>query len=157
MIDNNDNHSSSYGELYLRKACEDDCDLLFNWANDEITRKNSFNTKSISYDDHVKWYKNLLADSNRVQYILMDNNEPIGQVRLEFSANSVELGYSIDECKRGLGYGKEIIYLAIEQVKKDFPNVSEIIAKVKPTNVASIHCFLKNNFEEQYQLYKLDL
>lgn len=52
---------------------------------------------------------------------------------------------------------EKIISLAVEQVKIDYPNVTEIIAKVKPTNVASIHSFLKNNFEEQYQQYKLDL
>lgn len=39
---------------YLRDAVERDVDLLFQWANDESVRKNSFSTQDISYNDHVK-------------------------------------------------------------------------------------------------------
>ncbi len=60
-----------HGELYLCKACQDDCNLLFQWANEEVTRKNSFNTAQIKYKDHLKWFDALMIDDNRKQYILV--------------------------------------------------------------------------------------
>ena len=47
-------------QQYLRKATIEDMDLLFQWANDPVVRKNSFSTAEISYEEHTKWYHNLL-------------------------------------------------------------------------------------------------
>jgi len=144
-------------ELYLRKACVDDCDLLFNWANDRVTRKNSFHSEQIKYEDHVKWFKNLLSNDNPKQYILMSENVAIGQLRLAFADDVVEISYSIDELNRGLGYGKAMISMATSYIKEQFPNIKTIVADVKPANIASINCFLKNGFKESSQRFELKM
>ncbi len=141
-------------QFYFRKATADDCDLIFNWANDEMTRANSFCTDKISYDTHKSWYKNLLESDERFQYIFMKNSMPIGQVRIDISGHTAEIGYSIDRKMRGLGYGKLIISQAIDMISQDYPGIVEIIAKVKPTNEASITCFTKNGFESQFYQYR---
>ena len=73
-------------KLYLRKATENDVDILFKWANDEVVRKNSFSTGQIKYEDHLAWFDKLLKDSNRIQFILEQNDEGrtslIGQIRI---------------------------------------------------------------------------
>ena len=41
-----------------------------------------------------------------------------------------------------------MIRLIKQKVKDEFPYVSKLIAKVKPSNAASIYCFENNQFEE---------
>ena len=48
---------------YLRKATIEDRDLLFQWANDPLVRKNSFSTAEIAYEEHVDWYNRVLVYS----------------------------------------------------------------------------------------------
>ena len=50
--------------IKLRKATYDDCNILFEWANDPSVRANSFNTKAIEIDDHRTWLKKKLTDKN---------------------------------------------------------------------------------------------
>lgn len=144
-------------ELYLRKVTKDDMDILFQWANDEIVRKNSFNSEMIPYEVHQKWFSNVLEDSHMVQYILegIDENNniiPIGQIRFNYNVQeqSAEVGYSIDVKYRGLGYGKQIIRMGTNCIKAEFIELQKIVAKVKTTNIASYKAFIDNNFSETY-------
>lgn len=143
--------------LLLRKATEADIEILFHWANDKTVRENSFNSHAIGFEEHTVWFNRMMSDPNEVQYILVMNDEPIGQIRLSINKDEAEIGYSISKSVRGCGYGKEIIRLVIKQVKTDYPYVLKLIAKVKPSNVASYYCFYKNGFEEIYQQLEYDL
>lgn len=143
--------------LRLRKATEADIETLFFWANDKTVRENSFNSQTVNFDEHTAWFHQMMSDPSKVQYILIMNGEPIGQIRLSINEKDAEIGYSISKSFRGLGYGKEIIKLIIKQVKDDYPHVAKLIAKVKPSNVASHYCFDQNNFEETYHQFEFDL
>lgn len=142
--------------LLLRKATEADIEILFRWVNDKLVRENSFDSHTISFDEHVAWFNRMASDPNKVQYILVLNDKPIGQIRLSINGDEAEISYSISKSVRGRGYGKEIIRLAIKQVKADYPSVVKLIGKVKPSNAASYCCFLKNGFEETYQQLEYD-
>ena len=143
--------------LRLRKATGADIETLFCWANDKTVRENSFDPHTISFDEHTAWFNQMMSDPNKIQYILVMNDEPVGQIRLTIHETEAEIGYSISKSARGYGYGREIIRLIIEQVKIDYPYVTKLIAKVKPSNVASYYCFYKNGFEEIYQQLEYDL
>lgn len=150
-------------ELYLRKATKDDMDILFQWANDEIVRKNSFNSEMIPYEVHQKWFLNVLEDSHMVQYILEgadENNNiiQIGQIRFNYNIHeqSAVVDYSIDAKYRGLGYGKQIIRLGTNSIKAEFLELQKIVAKVKPTNIASYKAFTDNGYSEKYIELALD-
>ncbi|SDB54195.1 Protein N-acetyltransferase, RimJ/RimL family [Pseudobutyrivibrio sp. YE44] len=145
------------GKIYLRKASIEDCDLLFEWANDEVTRANSFNTDKIEYESHVKWFEALINNKHRAQYILMIDENPIGQVRFDIDGDVAEIGYSIQKSSRGKGYGKLIIELAVSMLKNEFPNIEKIVAKVKVENISSSKCFFNNNFQQDYIQYSLDV
>ncbi len=149
MINNNIN-------LYLRDATKEDCDLLFLWANDIETRKKSFHTDLIDYNEHIIWYNNILQNENKRQFILMADNVPVGQARIENKGYECEISYSISPDKRNKGYGKEIIRLIIEKIKFEFPEIRKSMAKVKPDNFASIKCFETNGFIEKYRKFEFD-
>ncbi|MGH9508910.1 MAG: UDP-2,4-diacetamido-2,4,6-trideoxy-beta-L-altropyranose hydrolase, partial [Terriglobales bacterium] len=48
--------------LRLRRATEQDCRLLWEWANDPDTRANSFSSELIPWDDHQRWFRAKLSD-----------------------------------------------------------------------------------------------
>lgn len=142
---------------YLRDATERDIDLLFDWANETSVRAASFNSHEIEYEEHKKWFKDLLSRDDAKQYIFVQGNEPIGQIRIYVNDTEAEIGYSICAEKRGAGYGKEMVSLLVEQMKKDFPKVKKLTAKVKPGNAASQKVFLDIGYVEKYRFYELEI
>ena len=141
--------------VYLRNATEDDRDLLFYWANDPVVRNCSFNQDPIPFESHIKWFDRLMKESSEKQFILMDGDVAVGQVRLNIIDDEAEIGYSIASEVRGCGYGSSIIRLITELVKEQFPQISKLIAKVKPENEASIKIFEKQGFSINYYCFSL--
>ena len=141
--------------LYLRKASIEDRELLFKWANDPTVRANSFSTEKISYDEHVLWFDNIMKRSDCIQYILMDNDMPIGQARVSIEGEIAEIGYSICKEKRGMGYGSELLKFVSREIYKNCSNISKIIGRVKPENIASQKAFIKAGYIEKYRTFEI--
>ena len=126
-------------KFYLRKACEEDMNLLFEWANDPKVRQNAFHTEAIPYEEHQKWFYGLMKDEKRVQYIFMEEN----------------IGYSIASSMRGKGYGRKLLSLAQEEFFASYPMVKKLIGQVKKENMASKKCFADSGFEESFTQFEL--
>lgn len=141
-------------EFSLRDIDENDINLLYSWANDDVSRKNAFHTEYITFDEHRIWFYKLLRDSNQKQYIFMKIDKPIGQIRFSIVGNEAEIDYSISPNERGFGYGKIMLELAKEKFHEEYPNVKKIIGRVKVTNLASEKCFKKNDFKEIFRQYE---
>ena len=139
----------------LRNVNEGDMDLLYQWANDIETRKNSFHTEMIEYKDHKKWFENLLSDPSKKQYIFMIDDKPLGQIRFIVDDKEAEIGYSIAPGERGNGYGKIMMELAIKKFHDDYPNVEKLIGRVRKDNKTSATCFLQSGFEEVFDQFEL--
>ena len=139
--------------LYLRKVETSDIDLLFKWANDPVVRENSFNTEPIPFENHVRWFNKMLADDSVLQYILMCEDTPIGQIRLNINGEEAEIGYSIANDYRGQGYGHSILRLVADTIAKEYKTVKYLTAKVKPENVASNKLFQDEGYSTQYTSY----
>ena len=140
---------------YLRRATESDMELLFEWANEQQVRENSFSTRKITYEEHQAWFRRLLNSEDCQQYIYMNGDEAIGQIRVTVYENTAEIGYSICKEKRQQGYGKAILRLICEQMRRDFPEVQKLSGKVKSNNMASRNAFLDTGFEEKYSVYEI--
>lgn len=100
---------------YLRDAVQEDADLLFHWANESTVRKNAFSSAEITYEEHIKWFDNMLVRKDAKQYIYMED-EPVGQIRITVSGDTAEISYSICVEKRCMGYAKEMVGLLQVQV-----------------------------------------
>ena len=144
-------------ELYLRPAVPSDMDMLFELANDETVRKNAFHMAPISYGEHMEWFRKMMEDDSQLQFILMSANQPIGQIRLTVDNGIAEIGYSIIQGKRGMGYGKKLICLVKELVYKEYPYIYKLTARVKTKNAASIRCVEENGFFETYKQYEFEM
>lgn len=149
--------------LFLRPATIDDCDLLFNWANDPQVRANSFNSDPIPYDNHVAWFNKLLSSKDQLQYILMEGSSykdtPVGQIRISLSEDKKEglIGYSIDPKFRGRGYGRRILELIQTAIKADCPEIKRLIGRVKEDNISSKSAFTGAGFKNEYTEFVFDI
>lgn len=132
-------------------------DLLYTWANDPAVRKFSFQTDPIPYDVHRAWFDRMMRDPTVIQYILVDGDIPVGQIRLNTEGNEAEIGYSIAPEHRGKGYGHKVLRLAAEAVRAEYPEITRLTAKVKPENGASKALFEKEGYRTQYLCYSLEL
>ena len=103
--------------LTFRYARPSDLDLLFEWANESVTRRNSYNTANIKYEDHVQWFDKRINSENFYCYIFIDHQQSnIGQVRIEKEEGVKEavISISIDQIHRGKGYSSEMLRKASE-------------------------------------------
>ena len=134
--------------LKLRKVTQEDCELLWQWANDPIVRAASFSSEPIAWEDHIKWFNNKLISPNCYQFIgLNSEDEPVGQIRFDIDSQlQAEVDISIDSNKRGKGYAINLIKLSISYLFRN-TNVEIVNAIIKSENTASINSFSKSEFE----------
>ena len=67
----------------LREAVPSDCRLLYDWRMDPVTRAGSFCHDTFPYEEHEQWFRRLMADPCRKQFILL---------RLPAQADAAEKG-----------------------------------------------------------------
>lgn len=138
-------------QFKLVNVTMDDCDLIFNWANDYEVRANSFNTDTIKYEEHVEWFKSIIKQDISIMYILKIENEKIGLVRLDkISIDKYLISYSIAKEYRGKGFGTILLRLIKEKY-----NPRLLIGKVKKDNIASIKAFQNAGYymKEESDIY----
>ena len=131
-------------KLTIRKAESKDVDLLYNWSNDELVRKQSFTSNSIPYSTHCKWFNGKLESNRSFIFIVETDKNPVGIVRFESEEESSTIGISIDKLFRGKGLGSEMIKIGVNEYfkEKELP----ILASIKKDNMASIKSFEKAGF-----------
>lgn len=131
--------------MEIRDATEKDAQTLFKWANDPVTRANSFVKDEIKFDEHVKWLNKKLASKDSVIFIGAENDVPLGVIRFDRQYREAVLSIGIDEQFRGKGKGKLLIEEAVKELnKRKF--CKQIIAYVKIGNVSSVKLFEKAGF-----------
>jgi UDP-2,4-diacetamido-2,4,6-trideoxy-beta-L-altropyranose hydrolase len=130
----------------LRDVTDLDCDLIWQWANDEDTRKVSYSQAYISRDEHIRWFESLRRQKNHRIYIANNGSKnPIGQIRFASDGKNAIVSFSVAPESRGRGYGKEIL---VKGAKKLFneTNIEQISAYVKSENIVSFKVFQHAGF-----------
>ncbi|MBR4346230.1 MAG: pseudaminic acid synthase [Oscillospiraceae bacterium] len=136
--------------LFLRDATYEDIDLLYNWVNDPVTRNSAFNTDMITFEEHRKWFEGVISSPNIYQYILMLDNVPIGQIRLNNLNGKAEIDYSISKEYRCRGFGTQLLELVKEKIISESIEIYVLIGQVKAENNASAKCFSNAGFTKSY-------
>lgn len=133
--------------MQLRKVTTQDIDILYQWANDVEVRRNAFSTDPIEYSSHVKWFESKLNSSNCEMYILVKDNTPIGQIRLDYCGNLAYIDYSIQKDFRNQGYGSLILNLVEDKIIDNKYDNIVLVALVKKHNLASCERFIQNGYD----------
>jgi RimJ/RimL family protein N-acetyltransferase len=132
-----------FDQLQGRLANIGDAQLLFEWANESITRKNSFNPDPIKWEDHLDWLNRKLTESTTEIYIFQIGDNPIGVVRFETSDNTI-IGITVDPNMQGKGFGPKVLRLACDKFGGTHNN--NILAYIKKDNIPSQKIFEKAGF-----------
>lgn len=133
--------------ITLRPAQKDDCFLIWEWANDPVTRAQSFSTHFIPRENHRRWFHQKLNETTTLFYIALGpENRPIGQIRYQIENTSAVVSVSVAPDSRGLGYGAAIIQSGSQEIWQT-THVDLIHAYIKSENIASLRAFEKAGFE----------
>lgn len=127
----------------IRHVTIHDAKLLFDWANDKITRQNSFNSELIKWEDHINWLQNRLNRTDNLMYLFVLDLDPIGLVRFDIAKETI-IGITISPAHRGKGFGSELLKLACNKFWET--NSDSILAYIKNDNYASQKAFRNAGF-----------
>ncbi len=133
--------------LSFRKAAADDVMLYFKWANDAEVRRQSYQTETISLEQHKKWFDKKINDTNCL-LLVFENEEklPVGQIRFQKETEEIDIiGISLANEFRGKGYATQLLQMASDYFLKLYPG-KIIYAYIKNDNAGSIKSFRKANF-----------
>jgi UDP-2,4-diacetamido-2,4,6-trideoxy-beta-L-altropyranose hydrolase len=129
------------GLFRFRDATDADSRLLWDWANDPETRRVSFKTGAIPWDDHLHWVRQKLKDPGCTLWIVSTAaNKPLAQVRFEAQGTEAVISFSIATEFRGRGWASEILRRASCEYFIKSKAVT-IHAFIKPDNSTSLHVF----------------
>ena len=134
--------------LILRKVVFEDALDIFNLSNDDLVRKNSFNSEKIKWKNHLIWLRKKLEDENSIYFAIVDDlNKLYGQVRFDINTKNEEaiINISLGEKIRGLGLSYFVIDKSINKLLKS-KSIKLIKAYIKHDNIPSIKSFKKANF-----------
>lgn len=143
-------------KLELRDVTAKDMDILYEWANDPITRQHAFHTEPIPYETHRAWFVKVLADRNVVMLMLCMQTadkkaKEVGQIRLAIEDEEALISYSIAPQMRGQGLGSRMILMAEERLRESRFDVITCKAQVKYDNPASLRVFEKCGYDREEQ------
>jgi UDP-2,4-diacetamido-2,4,6-trideoxy-beta-L-altropyranose hydrolase len=133
--------------LLLRRVTDDDCRLVWQWANDPMVREVSFSDEPISWKNHVRWFSARQQDPHCYFWIACDRDgHPVGQVRFEARSDPVTISVSLDAKHHGRSLGVLLIWLASQKLFCETA-IDGINAYIKPDNERSVRAFSKAGFQ----------
>jgi UDP-2,4-diacetamido-2,4,6-trideoxy-beta-L-altropyranose hydrolase len=133
--------------LTVRFATIREVDIYYEWANDPLVRKNSYQSLEISYQQHVVWFNKKLLDKNCYLYYFEMEHISAGQVRIEIGKEETVIGISIDGRFRGHSLSSEMLNVATKDFLDKNPK-EKIYAYIKKENENSYRSFLKAGFND---------
>lgn len=142
-------HAKMNKLLTHRRATPEDMELYFTWTNDELVRKQSFQTAAIKLEDHQPWFLKKIADQNCIMLVFEnDAKDAVGQVRIEkqVHAKGFVIGVSVAENFRNKGYASRMISDASNYFFSIYP-AEKIYAYIKKSNPGSIKAFEKAGYD----------
>lgn len=133
-------------KISLRKACKDDCENIWLWWNDPVTRAMMKKNDPVPWEDHCKWFDKILVDDNRILLVGEIDGEAMGVVRFLQEGDGVyEVSINLAPKERGKGNGPKLLGLGLKYLKQT-KSVKLAFAMLKKSNTASRRTFEKNGF-----------
>jgi UDP-2,4-diacetamido-2,4,6-trideoxy-beta-L-altropyranose hydrolase len=140
--------NSAESQISLRPVAEVDREMVFAWRNDPFILARGSLHREVSWEEHRKWFEETILEHNRRMFIVLHENNPIGQIRFdrEGQQNCIVSVYLL-QAFTGRGWGVQAIRMGSKLMFQDW-NVDRVIACVRVDNPGGRCGFLKAGFEE---------
>ena len=140
--------------ISLRPATLDDTKTIYKWRNDPWIVSLSSLRKTVSWDEHKKWFEQALSETKYIIYIIEIDGVPAGQIRFEnIEKENFIITIYLMKPFTGKGYGENLIKQSCNIIRTKNLNAS-IYAFIQKTNKNSISAFSKAGFNiEEKQTY----
>ncbi|MCE7995973.1 MAG: hypothetical protein HEP71_28595 [Roseivirga sp.] len=134
--------------LSWREAGNNDMLSVYEWANLEDARKNSYSQKPIPYADHVKWFRSRILEGLSEIYIFSDQDgNDTGYVRFDLDPlNNSVISIVVDANQRGKGHSTRMIDLGTRLMFEN-SNCSLITAYIFKSNTVSLKSFIRAGYQ----------
>ena len=137
---------SEQREITIRRALLADAGLLWQWANDRLTRTNSFNIEPISWEMHQNWLVEKLASLDCRLWIMELDKIAVGQIRYDrTSAQTAQISFSVAPSVRGRGLGTLLLEKTAPMAAREL-GVNCLFGIALSDNQASQRAFVKARF-----------
>ncbi len=162
MLENGENsttftiHESSMGQVItMRRATTADARDVFEWRNDPQTRWASISQEPIDWESHLSWFARSVGADDRRLFIAEDleAEQPagaVGIVRFDMidGERAAEVSINLNPGWRGRGVGSATLLAGLAALRAERGRVPELLATIRPENVASLQLFTRAGFVE---------
>lgn len=143
--------------ISIRGATERDCDLIWEWRNEQGTRKFVNDSRPIDLDRHREWFAAVLTDPDRDLLIGEDSDGPVGVLRFDRSGIEATISVFLVPIRRGQGLGSHLIVAGLDWLGNRPLPVEKVVAHVLAGNRHSSNAFEAAGFAQTAQDYSIDL
>ncbi len=134
-------------KIYLRLARPDDIERTFQWRNDPFFIKRSTTQRPVTWEEHQSWYARALNNPDQKIFVVVQGDEPIGEVRFDHTNDLAVISVYLVEEKTGKGLGVEAIRLGTQAAFKEW-NLTRIVACIRQDNLPASRAFAKAGYTE---------
>lgn len=129
--------------LNVRVADLSDSKEIFEWRNDETTRKMSHIENTVGWDEHRNWFHSTLKSQSQFLLIchIEETKQKIAAVRFDLNKNIAVISINLAPSIRSKGWAMPCLKEAINHFTFNFSSISIIEAEIKSLNLASIKAF----------------
>lgn len=131
-------------DILIREAGQQDVKQIFSWRNLPEIVALSHLQKTVTWQEHHKWYKRALSDKAHDLFIISCGNEDVGLIRF-YSENlsGCDISIYVVPGYERKGIGSQALSKGLFLMKNKYTN---FIARIRKDNVRSIAFFEKLGF-----------
>lgn len=133
----------------LRLAFPKDLDRMLEIRNQEKNRLSSLNNQIISKEQHYEWFDKYKAQNKGVIFMIEEQGQSIGILRLDRYEKAMEVSICLDESWTCKGFGEKAISSGVYYVSQVYPEIKVFTATILRRNLRSIAFFSKMGFINQ--------
>lgn len=139
--------------VHVRQAEIDDCQDVFDWRNDSVSRQMFHNRNMVTWEEHLAWFENTLNSDRRKLLMCLDpRGEKLAVVRFDIEEACAEVSINMNPAQRGKGFGKICLGKAIGYFIEQNSERMMMRAEIKEENIASKKSFEAAGFHYEKSL-----
>lgn len=132
--------------MQLLPAREEDSKELWEWRNHPDIRAHFFNSDTVTWEEHRKWFSGKVADDRSRIFVAHMNGRKIGVIRFDQQEEETSVSVNLNPAFLRKGLGVSLIKKGTEQFIQETGSGKPIIARIKTVNTGSIQAFLKAGY-----------